>query len=529
MSSIASLRRKDNMWIYKNPQGLQVLNDELNQRRKKRSSRHRYTTPPLSPTTLEPIIHISKINRVLQRPPSPLEEPKLVKAEEIQQQPIASVKPREEKNVKKLSVITSSSVQEKKDAIMKRSSVAEKDVGRVGRVAVSAVSVASPPARVASPPARVVSPPVRVASPPVKVALPPASPPERVISPPARVSSPPARVTSPPARVTSPPTRVSSPPIQTLSTSKSTTSPMSTPEKNFLLEAKRKLFSVQQQQQQNVIVKNLPVAPTKKKNGIVSSFISAFETTPPPPKPPRHVIIPPASSVSTPLNAAVVETIVPVTSCSSVIPTESYFSEVIDRRFSPTPAETEEEPIIVYLPQLSPDISFCTNALDIPPQTDQKRPCIKKQVSFSDQLSTFIPDNQSNEEEEEEEENVSTFVRTLSNELSDVISAVQTQQHREKFIPALLQKKKEVPVVFQKKEVQPQKLSNKLLDIFQKKPKVMMVQQPTSSSKELTHLTKTRAKPPSLKKPTMLTYPAAIAQPDWRTRAITTKKSSVFI
>ncbi|KAI9263892.1 hypothetical protein EDC94DRAFT_606435 [Helicostylum pulchrum] len=434
---------------------------------------------------------------------------------------------------------------------MKRSSVAEKDVGRVGRVAVSPVSVASPPARVASPPARVVSPPVRVASPPVKVALPPASPPERVISPPARVSSPPARVTSPPARVTSPParvtspptrvtspptratsppTRVSSPPTQTLSTSKSTTSPMSTPEKNFLLEAKRKLFSVQQQQQQqNVIVKNLPVAPTKKKNGIVSSFISAFETTPPPPKPPRHVIIPPASSVSTPLNAAVVETIIPVTSCSSVIPTESYFSEVIDRRFSPTPAETEEEPIIVYLPQLSPDISFCTNALDIPPQTDQKRPCIKKQVSFSDQLSTFIPDNQSNEEEEEEEENVSTFVRTLSNELSDVISAVQTQQHREKFIPALLQKKKEVPVVFQKKEVQPQKLSNKLLDIFQKKPKVMMVQQPTSSSKELTHLTKTRAKPPSLKKPTMLTYPAAIAQPDWRTRAITTKKSSVFI
>ncbi|KAI8067245.1 hypothetical protein BDF21DRAFT_111818 [Thamnidium elegans] len=240
MSSIASLRRKDNMWIYKNPQGLQVLNDELNQRRKKRSSRHRYTTtPPLSPTTLEPVIHISKVSHVLHRPPSPIEEPNVVKEHKIQQS-VANIKSREEKNVKNLSVVTNS-VQEKKDAIMKR--VVDKEAG--GKVV------------------RVASPPARVASPPVKVASPPASRPERVTSPPARVMSPPARVTSPPARV-------ASPPIQTMSASKSTTSPMSTPEKNFLLEAKQKLFSVQQQKT-DTVRKNMPVAPARK-NGIVVSI-----------------------------------------------------------------------------------------------------------------------------------------------------------------------------------------------------------------------------------------------------------------
>lgn len=159
--------------------------------------------------------------------------------------------------MKKLSVITSS-VQEKKDAIMKRSSVAENDV----RIASPPAKVVSPPVRVASPSTRVVSQPVRAASPPAKVTLPPT----RVVSPPVRVI--PGRVSSPPVRVM--PARVNSPPIQTLSTSKSTTSPMSTPEKNFLLEAKRKLFSVQQQQQ-NVVGKNLPVTPTKK-NGIVVSI-----------------------------------------------------------------------------------------------------------------------------------------------------------------------------------------------------------------------------------------------------------------
>lgn len=149
---------------------------------------------------------------------------------------------------------------------------------------------------------------------------------------------------------------------------------------------------------------------------------------------------------------------------------DSYFSEVIDRRFSPTPTETEEEPILVYLPQLSPDMSFCTNALDIPSDdiAFQKRPCIKKQVSFSEQLSTVIDDL--DEEEEEEEEAVaaspiSSFVRTLSNELSNHSAALPIASQREKFIPVLIknEKKKESGVV-------PQKLSNKLLDIFQKKP-----------------------------------------------------------
>ncbi|KAI9366546.1 hypothetical protein BD770DRAFT_6871 [Pilaira anomala] len=233
--------------------------------------------------------------------------------------------------------------------------------------------------------------------------------------------------------------------------------------------------------------------------------------------------------------------------------TDSYFSEVIDRRFSPTPTETEEEPILVYLPQLSPDMSFCTNALDIPSDdiTFQKRPCIKKQVSFSEQLSTVIDDLDDDDDEEEEGEEaatspISSFVRTLSNELSNHSAALPIASNREKFIPVLIknEKKKEGVVV-------PQKLSNKLLDIFQKKPiattstpAAMTAAAATATAKtstiatsvdqparkELVHLTKSRPrKPASLKKPTNLAYPAAIAQPDWRTRVITTKKSPVFI
>lgn len=155
---------------------------------------------------------------------------------------------------------------------------------------------------------------------------------------------------------------------------------------------------------------------------------------------------------------------------------DSYFSAVIDRRFNATPTEEQDEPIQVYLPQLSPEISFCGNSLDVPSDDEslpQERPCIKKRVSFSEQLSTFIPEDDASVTTEEESvpNPISTFVRTLSNELSD-ISMQYGEDSREKFLP-----------IIPKKEVSPQKLSNKLLDMFQKKPKAMVV-----PSRELTHV-----------------------------------------
>ncbi|KAG1444594.1 hypothetical protein G6F56_010240 [Rhizopus delemar] len=79
-----------------------------------------------------------------------------------------------------------------------------------------------------------------------------------------------------------------------------------------------------------------------------------------------------------------------------------------------------------------------------------------------------------------------------------------------------LEKKRET-----KKE--PQKLSNRLLDMFQpKKPKSQIDLNNIQPTQELNHPTKYRPrKPPSLKK--TLTFPAATAQPDWRVRS-TTKK-----
>lgn len=156
---------------------------------------------------------------------------------------------------------------------------------------------------------------------------------------------------------------------------------------------------------------------------------------------------------------------------------------MIDRRFNGTPTEdqAEEEPIQVYLPQLSPEISFCGNTLDVPSDDEclpQERPCIKKRVSFSEQLSTYIPEDDvsvSTEEEERGNSPINTFVRTLSIELTD-ISTHYGKDPRERFLP-----------IIQKKEVSPQKLSNKLLDLFQKKPKV--IEQPViTTTRELTHV-----------------------------------------
>ncbi|KAI7888203.1 uncharacterized protein EV154DRAFT_518259 [Mucor mucedo] len=439
-------------------------------------------------------------------------------------------------NEGKKQIAISSTVQEKKDAL-KQCVMQDKQI----RVPPSSTTVVSPirvtsRTNIASPtqselfdratsPTKGTSPSKITSS--TKMASPTrAASPARAASP-TRAASPIRATPPPPKRVTSS-IRVPSPTIKMSSSIKTSSQPVrvpsaSKPENNFLLEAKQKLFS-NQQPKANSVRKSLPDAP--KRSGLVSSFISSFETPlveksvmDSPPKPPRHVVMPltPTSSVSTPLSPPAVENIVPVSSSSTMLPSsDSYFSAVIDRRFNATPTEDQDEPIQVYLPQLSPEISFCGSSLDVPSDDEylpQERPCIKKRVSFSEQLSTFIPEDDASVITEEDSNPMSNFVRTLSSELAD-ISMQYGGDPREKFLPAI-----------QKKEVSPQKLSNKLLDMFQKKPKVIL--QP---NRELTHPTKTRPrKPASLKKPTTLTYPAAIAQPDWRTRALLTKKSSVFI
>jgi hypothetical protein len=231
---------------------------------------------------------------------------------------------------------------------------------------------------------------------------------------------------------------------------------------------------------------------------------------------------------------------------------------VIGRRFNASPSpiqhnqptpplaeEEEESSIQLYLPQLSPEISFCeassNSTLDFPSDSEdnydsdtenqeqgQQRPGIKKRVSFSEQLSTFIPpcsnDDSSSSTStasviEEQQERpcspMTKFVRKLSHELMDASSMLVAEKRvnstpRHKFVPA--------PVVSEKKEVaalvapkaklvgfgsnnmgtgSPQKLSNKLLDMFQKKqiiqPKSAAVNSSlpppaTASTRELTHV-----------------------------------------
>lgn len=169
---------------------------------------------------------------------------------------------------------------------------------------------------------------------------------------------------------------------------------------------------------------------------------------------------------------------------------ESYFSSVVDRRFNNLSPTGSEDSIQMYLPQLSPELSFCNNSmLDVPSSDDEEeedciqeyeRPCIKKRVSFSEQLSTVIPDDESEITEDEQPSSINSsmtrFTRTLSQELTQTSTILAAEKKvnalpREKYIPVPIVKK---PVVQRPSLNQlhaPQKLSNKLLDMFQKKPK----------------------------------------------------------
>jgi len=167
--------------------------------------------------------------------------------------------------------------------------------------------------------------------------------------------------------------------------------------------------------------------------------------------------------------------------------------------------------INVYLPQLSPEISFhetedMLEDMSADEQGEEEedsdddepldkevasilvRPEIEKRVSFSDQLLTYIPEQQasdddtaSNKSSEKPFKNpVLDFSRALSFELSDVKSKliaerkVNTTPSRDKYVPAAVTKKIFEPEITSKRPSvanvhAPQKLSNKLLDMFQQK------------------------------------------------------------
>jgi hypothetical protein len=119
--------------------------------------------------------------------------------------------------------------------------------------------------------------------------------------------------------------------------------------------------------------------------------------------------------------------------------------------------------------------------LDVPSDDEIERPCIKKRVSFSEQLSTVIPDD--------DEEPLSKFTRTLSNELIEASTTLAAEKKvnilpREKYVP--------VPVKPVRPSLNstsaPQKLSNKLLDMFQKKPKVASAPTVPTTAPALTHV-----------------------------------------
>lgn len=204
-------------------------------------------------------------------------------------------------------------------------------------------------------------------------------------------------------------------------------------------------------------------------------------------------------------------------------PSESYFSTaaVIDRRSNNLSPTGSEDSIQMYLPQLSPELSFCNNSmLDVPSSDDEEeeeecmqqgseRPCIKKRVSFSEQLSTVIPDDESEATEDDQSSinnSMTKFTRTLSQELIQTSTILAAEKKvnvlpREKYIPVVPIVKKPVVVSRpttsttitqnQQQHPSPQKLSNKLLDMFQKKPKAeSKISSPTtiSSPPKLTHV-----------------------------------------
>ena len=239
-----------------------------------------------------------------------------------------------------------------------------------------------------------------------------------------------------------------------------------------------------------------------------------------------------------------------VASADSYFPIAAVSPQVIETRdlklIEPetkiSPSQTKIVPlsneINVYLPQLSPEISFHENAdilEDVSGNEEEEeeeeedddddepsdkevasilvRPEIKKRVSFSEQLLTYIPEQQSlsddditNNTSEPIKSPMLDFSRSLNYELSDVKTKliaerkVNTTPSRDRFVPAIVKKTEPEVIVPKRPSVanvnSPQKLSNKLLDMFQQKlsksPIEQQVQvQPSKSqqqSRELVHV-----------------------------------------
>jgi hypothetical protein len=193
------------------------------------------------------------------------------------------------------------------------------------------------------------------------------------------------------------------------------------------------------------------------------------------------------------------------------------------------PSNSSESIINIYLPQLSPEISFCDNGstLDIPDDKEEskeegicidssERPCIRKRVSFSDQLLTYIPDEDvssvSNstdsssisscplDQQLSKQADNQTQSNTVNNQPPEEKTILATEKKvntmpiQHKFVPAAA-----IAVPVQRQEDaslrkpgaasnSPQRLSNKLLDIFQQKLTHHDIKTPTPSPQQMQSL-----------------------------------------
>ncbi|KAI8339307.1 hypothetical protein BD560DRAFT_25201 [Blakeslea trispora] len=374
------------------------------------------------------------------------------------------------------------------------------------------------------------------------------------------------------------------------------------PQRNMLSQAREKLLTVQQKNNTS-FDRSVDKTDTNlvRKKGIVSSFISAFEGPASPPvltsslpngnrnhtkavseqKPQTPVTSPldcvhnspskPQKYRDMPENPEANNdsyfTMSPL-SLSNGLPSRYYTSspesilsieklENFRKISEPIQIADSESSINIYYPQLSPELSvnqdkfiFGTDKENAN-TSEELRPGIKKQVSFSEQLLTYIP--------EELDDSCSTVSSTCSSEIMTPVSSpaqlpIRTNflsksdkfgnefSHAKKIVVtdrrtedvqnkiAYSQSIKPQSSVVKRPSIVPQKLSSKLLDMFQQKASITdhvstSPSHSVESKRELVHLTKTRPrKPASLKKPT---YPAATAQPDWRNRA--TNKKYEFV
>ncbi|KAI7901450.1 uncharacterized protein BX663DRAFT_514452 [Cokeromyces recurvatus] len=573
---INSIRRKDKMWIYKNPKGLLLLENELNEKKKQRFARHRACLV-LSKSTSKTIDHLEK--SIVKEEMNSKNRPKLHHILEPKSLNIPVVKNDRKKEFSNDEKIETKSYKEKQQLRALDNSKQDKSAD--------------------------------------------------------------------------------------LSSSKQAYDKSSTTvEHNFLIEAKQKLLSAQKRIDTTSSVKKASMELPVKKKGLVvsSSVVSVFEVPSTNNKDKKLLVneikspivsksaslissksidsncslkqteyIDVRSPASTASSTALVTPYTPTTKNNVSyfsLPShhEKYQSDFNDKVFQQEVNQSiiintvdkdqdtakNDASINMYLPQLSPEISFCnddTIMSDLSESEDhdtiqqkqvtssfrennKKRSHLKKQVSFSDQMLTYIPEQQYDNhslsscssssssassvdtpaastsestilpvpimhDTEVSSNRLLNFSHTIRNELSNTKEAliaegkVNVTSSRNKFVPVairsasnkLLSKTdgntKQNSIV----NTTPQRLSNRLLNIFQSKAsnnavthtsyvasnkqstKLHECYQQAPPAQELIHLTKTRPrKPPSLRKPT---YPAATAQPNWRIKA--TNKKYEFV